>query len=212
MRPARLVVLALSLVVAAAACRDSVAPPSSSLAPGAALLAAGGAPKVTICHAAGLAGTTKYITLRLSANGASAHIANNGSPQAGHELDVAGACTTPPEPEATLVICIENNKTGLSGHVMSVSTDVTGPLGTLALPTFNPNGPPVPECLDPVSVPVGTVNVTLSNMGDFWVRYVTGMTVPAGNIGTDAFTGQDVVGAATMSDGLTTTGTFGIAH
>ena len=53
--------------------------------------------KVTICHAAGLAGTTHYITLTISRNavfGPGGHFFENGTPQAGHEQDYMGACTT----------------------------------------------------------------------------------------------------------------------
>jgi hypothetical protein len=53
--------------------------------------------KVTICHAAGLAGTTHYVTLTISRNavfGPAGHFYENGTPQAGHEQDYMGACTT----------------------------------------------------------------------------------------------------------------------
>jgi hypothetical protein len=51
--------------------------------------------KVTICHASGLAGTTKYETLRLdwhAVYGQSGHFLENGTPRAGHEQDYLGAC------------------------------------------------------------------------------------------------------------------------
>lgn len=61
--------------------------------------------KVTICHAAGKAGTTKYVTITISKNGLSGHFHNNGTPRAGHEEDYFGPCvstpttpTTPPTP------------------------------------------------------------------------------------------------------------------
>jgi hypothetical protein len=53
--------------------------------------------KVTICHAAGLAGTTHYVTLTISRNavfGPGGHFNENGTTQAGHEQDYMGACTT----------------------------------------------------------------------------------------------------------------------
>lgn len=48
--------------------------------------------KVTICHAAGQAGTTKFVTLELPPAGVAAHFTNNGTPKAGHELDYFGPC------------------------------------------------------------------------------------------------------------------------
>lgn len=55
-------------------------------------------PKVTLCHAAGLAGTTHYVTLTVgyaAAYGPAGHFDENGTPRAGHEQDYLGACTTP---------------------------------------------------------------------------------------------------------------------
>ena len=52
-------------------------------------------PKVTICHAAGLAGTTHFETLTIgypAVYGPAGHFFENGTPQAGHEDDYFGAC------------------------------------------------------------------------------------------------------------------------
>ena len=65
---------------------------------GSAALSAAPAEKVTICHAAGLAGTTHYNTLTISGNavyGPAGHFYENGTPQAGHEQDYLGPCGTP---------------------------------------------------------------------------------------------------------------------
>ncbi len=57
---------------------------------------------VTICHAAGLEGTTKFVTLTLpydavfGHNGESGHLNENGTTKAGHEQDYLGECNTPP--------------------------------------------------------------------------------------------------------------------
>lgn len=53
------------------------------------------APKVTICHAAGLDGTTKYTTITIGYNaayGPAGHFSEPGTPNAGHEDDYEGAC------------------------------------------------------------------------------------------------------------------------
>ena len=59
--------------------------------------------KVTLCHAAGLDGTTKYITLTVAWNaayGQAGHFYEDGTPRAGHENDYLGACEGD-EPSAT---------------------------------------------------------------------------------------------------------------
>lgn len=58
---------------------------------------AGNDDKVTICHAAGRAGTTQFVTLTISYNaafGQAGHFNENGTPKAGHEDDYLGACAT----------------------------------------------------------------------------------------------------------------------
>ena len=66
--------------------------------------------KVTLCHAAGLAGTTQYRTITvgwMAAFGPAGHFFENGTPRAGHEQDYLGKCrppttsTTAPEPPPT---------------------------------------------------------------------------------------------------------------
>lgn len=56
--------------------------------------------KVTICHAAGLEGTTHYETLTIgypAAYGPAGHFYENGTPRAGHEQDYLGECVEEPE-------------------------------------------------------------------------------------------------------------------
>jgi len=96
---------AVLVVVAVAACGEMGIAPSSVLKPGSSSLVK--APKVTICHAAGLAGTTKYVSITLSANGLNGHFGNNGTTKAGHELDFIASEERPcnaPEP-AQLRFC-----------------------------------------------------------------------------------------------------------
>ena len=81
-------------LAALAACSDPSAP--TRAVPDGARFANGPDPKVTICHAAGRAGTTKYVTITMSANGENGHITEHGTPEAGHEQDffyVAGMPT-----------------------------------------------------------------------------------------------------------------------
>ena len=65
-----------------------------------------GQDKVTICHASGLAGTTKFETLTLAypaVYGEAGHFYENGTPRAGHEEDYLGPCASDesPSPSAT---------------------------------------------------------------------------------------------------------------
>ena len=53
---------------------------------------------ITICHAAGQAGTTQFVTLTLpyvAVYGQAGHFNEDGTPQAGHEQDYLGACSEP---------------------------------------------------------------------------------------------------------------------
>lgn len=65
-------------------------------------IGSGGPPQmVTICHAAGQAGTTKFVTLTIPYNaafGQAGHFGENGTPNAGHEQDYLGACVEDPDP------------------------------------------------------------------------------------------------------------------
>lgn len=60
------------------------------------------ADKVTICHAAGLDGTTHFVEITISENaafGKAGHFDENGTPNAGHEDDSIGPCDKKePEP------------------------------------------------------------------------------------------------------------------
>jgi outer membrane biosynthesis protein TonB len=63
-----------------------------------------GEAKVTLCHAAGLDGTTQFVTLTVAypaAYGPAGHFNENGTPNAGHEQDYLGECTPPPPPPPT---------------------------------------------------------------------------------------------------------------
>lgn len=72
------------------------------------LVFAGGAlasqPKVTICHAAGQAGTTHYVELTIgypAVYGPAGHFYENGTTRAGHEDDYLGPCRVAPTPTPT---------------------------------------------------------------------------------------------------------------
>lgn len=65
---------------------------------------------VTICHGAGLAGTTQYVTLTLPEQavfGQAGHFNENGTPAAGHEQDYMGACVGEPSVEPSIEPSVE---------------------------------------------------------------------------------------------------------
>jgi LPXTG-motif cell wall-anchored protein len=70
--------------------------------------------KVTICHAAGRAGTTHFETLTISENAVykenGGHFYENGTPRAGHEQDYLGECVTTPPPPHDECPLIEGNQ------------------------------------------------------------------------------------------------------
>ena len=56
--------------------------------------------KVTICHAAGLEGTSQFVEITAAypaIYGQAGHFLENGTPRAGHEDDYVGSCDTPDE-------------------------------------------------------------------------------------------------------------------
>ena len=72
---------------------------STLLILGVSVPAVAGQDKVTLCHAAGLAGTTHYNTITVgwpAAYGPGGHFYENGTPRAGHEQDYLGPCKTEP--------------------------------------------------------------------------------------------------------------------
>ena len=75
------------LALVAAACADGAAPTAPGAGASAITTQSGAGDKITVCHAAGQAGTTHYISITVSVSASYAHIDEHGTPQAGHELD-----------------------------------------------------------------------------------------------------------------------------
>lgn len=100
--------------------------------------------KVTICHAAGRDGTTKYVILTLAREavyGQAGHFYENGTPRAGHEDDYLGPCkpddtttTTAPEEESTTT-------TSTTAPPILVPPVMIVPPAPPAVPTPHPNPP-----------------------------------------------------------------------
>lgn len=84
--------------------------------------------KVTICHASGLDGTTKYETLRLdwhAVYGQSGHFLENGTPRAGHEQDYLGACRPVVTTTTAKVTTTTAEVTTTTAEVTTTTAEVT---------------------------------------------------------------------------------------
>ncbi len=95
--------------------------------------------KVTLCHAAGRAGTTQFVTLTISYNaafGQAGHFYEDGTPRAGHEDDYLGPCTPPPPTD----VCpnIEGNQADVPAGM------IKNEQGNCVTPT-TPTTPPPPS-------------------------------------------------------------------
>ena len=114
--------------------------------------------KVTICHAAGQAGTTHFVTLTISENavyGPAGHFNENGTTQAGHEEDYLGACRVTPTPEAT--------PTATVTPTIPPTSTATPTNTATATPTGSPTSTPLPPTSTPVHQPTATVTATVNN-------------------------------------------------
>jgi len=85
---------------------------------------------VTLCHAAGQSGTTKFVTLTIPYNaafGQAGHFGEDGTPNAGHEDDYLGPCT--PEVSTTVIV------TTTEPEVTTTAPTTTVPPSTTVLPS-----------------------------------------------------------------------------
>lgn len=114
--------------------------------------------KVTLCHAAGLDGTTKYITLTVgwpAAYGPAGHFYEDGTPRAGHENDYLGACEGD-EPSATPPITPSPSPTTTPSATPSLTPEPS------ATPQVTPQPSPEPTDSTPPSTPTPMPSVAPS--------------------------------------------------
>lgn len=123
-----------------------------------------GQDKVTICHAAGLAGTTQFVTIEVAwpaAYGQAGHFYENGTPRAGHEQDYLGACKEPtpsptpvvPTPTPTPIVPTPTPIVPTPTPVVPTPTPVV-PTATPVVPTPTPVVPTAsPTPVVPTEVP-----------------------------------------------------------
>ena len=115
---------------------------------------------VTICHAAGLDGTTKYVTLTLPPSALNGHFDNNGTPLAGHEDDTLGLCaedtttttiqdtTTTEVPDDTTTTTVQETTTTTTPEATTTSvtsmdsTTTTTDVGVTTTTRFDKAAPP----------------------------------------------------------------------
>ena len=87
-------------------------------------LPAAAAEKVTICHAAGLADTTQFVTLTIAEPavfGPAGHFEENGTPRAGHEQDYFGECPS----ESTTTTTLPSDEVIPFDHIPTTTTSTT---------------------------------------------------------------------------------------
>lgn len=104
----------------------------------------GGEDKITICHASGQAGTTKFETLTISRNavfGPGGHFNENGTPQAGHEQDYMGPCVEDTT-TGTTTTTETTTSTGTTTTETTTTTDTTTSTTTTTPQPPCPNGEP----------------------------------------------------------------------
>ena len=109
--------------------------------------ALGGQGKVTLCHAAGLEGTTKYVELTVgypAAYGPAGHFFENGTTRAGHEQDYLGACEVPATTTSTTVPVTSSTTTTEAPVVTTTTTEV--PVPTTLPPVVTTTTLPPPWC------------------------------------------------------------------
>jgi hypothetical protein len=129
--------------------------------------------KITICHAAGRAGTTKYVEITVSRSASYAHLDEHGTPRAGHEEDFI-------EPEGQHGCSSKSGATVTKRlvrvFIMSGNQMIDDPTWTVG---------------QPVNIPVGETR---------WVRYEVTYTLPSGVTGT--ITENPNAVCATVSAGM----------
>lgn len=112
-----------------------------------------GQDKITICHAAGLEGTTKFVTLTIAAPavyGPAGHFNENGTTQAGHEQDYFGPCEGDEEPTPTPTATDTPTPTP---EPTPTATPTETPIPT-ATPTPEPTNEPTPTpTVEPTPTP-----------------------------------------------------------
>jgi hypothetical protein len=216
-------VAVIGVMVAIAACADGTVPTTTSLSPGSVELKkepkAKGldlppGSKVTICHAAGLAGTTHYIRITLSVNGLNGHFGNNGTTKAGHELDFIETpehlCNAPEA--AHLIVCKLSSGLDPDAADPNASFDFTSP-------ETDPFSLKFKQCTDPIDVVPGNVKITEAhdpNAPAAFSYFATNFTIDHGTlVNSSGFGGPprpdvptDAAVEVTTTSGNTTTLTF----
>lgn len=147
-------------------------------------VSAGRPDSVVICHAAGQAGTTKYVTLKLpykAVFGKAGHFYENGTPTAGHEDDYLGPCkeTTP-------------------------STSTTTPSSTSVPPTSTSSVAPSTTVVDPTTTssvaPTTSSTTSTSSMAPTTTSIAPSTTVTGSTLA-DTGNGQIVAYSALIGAG-----------
>jgi len=123
------------------------------------LAGSNGEKKITICHAAGQAGTTHFETHTISWHavfGPAGHFYENGTTRSGHEDDYFGACISTPTATNTVVYTLTAPATAT---VTEFPTETTEPTSTNTIEPTSTNTD-VPPTVTETILPTETVVVT----------------------------------------------------
>ena len=129
---------------------------------------ANGADKVTICHAAGQADTTKHVTERVghkAAYGPAGHFNEDGTTRAGHEDDYLGACSiegegTTTTTEGTTTTSHATTTTTTQAVEDTSTTSTTAETPTMDEPATSIVEPPTTTVQPPTDQTPATTEVT----------------------------------------------------
>ena len=160
---------------------------------------------VTICHAAGLDGTTHYVTLTIPENavyGQAGHFYENGTTRAGHEDDYLGECrvtttTTEPTTTSTQVTTTATEPTTTSTQATTTTSEAT----TTTTEATTTTTDPTTTTTDPTTTATEATTTsvaTTSTVGD--VVLPTVLTTVAGTVAdTLPFTGTEAEGMGLLA-------------
>ncbi|HLF61139.1 MAG TPA: hypothetical protein VI980_08180 [Acidimicrobiia bacterium] len=167
---------------------------------------------VTICHAAGLDGTTHYVTLTIPENavyGQAGHFYENGTTRAGHEDDYLGECrvtttTTEPTTTSTQVTTTATEPTTTSTQATTTTSEATTTTTEATTTTTDPTTTttdPTTTTTDPTTTATEATTTsvaTTSTVGD--VVLPTVLTTVAGTVAdTLPFTGTEAEGMGLLA-------------
>ncbi|HSL26161.1 MAG TPA: hypothetical protein VLA54_07760 [Acidimicrobiia bacterium] len=166
------------------------------------------AEKVTLCHAAGRDVTTHFETITISASaayGPAGHLNEDGSPQAGHEMDYLGECQAAPSSTSTTAPAVTTTTTDPAVTTTTADAAVTT---TTADPAVTPTTEPgvTTTAATTQSAPGEPINPTASVASDDETSRAALLPIATAGLSDEVLSITDPVAAGDTSvSGPTTT-------